>query len=1008
MPLQEHSRRELPVVSDGDASAFSRRDFLKLAGFAVAGATLAGCQRVPVRYTVPQLTSPDEFVAGLSYDYSSTCGGCSAGCGVVFKNRAGRPIKLEGNPEHPLSRGGLCAAGQASLLGLYDQQRLDSPFKDVDPVEWRDLDQELMQRLDAVRQKKGAVRFLTGPGVGPATHASIRRFLDTFANARHVVHDPRSCSAILEAHARTHGEKAGLLPHYHLDKAEVIVSFDADFLGAWISPVEFTAAYQRGRRLEEKDKHLSYHVQFESLLTLTGARADQRHCVAPEELGAVMTHLADRVAGKAKVKFPGSVPKETPVSEEFLEHLAELLWQNKQKDKHSLILCGSQDVQLQIQTNFLNEILGNYAATVDIARPSYQREDNDHEVETLLQELHEGKIAALFIHQSNPIHDLPGGDRIAEDLKKVKLIVSLAPRLDETAGFAHFVCPDHHFLESWSDAEPVNGLVSLVQPAINPIGKTRSVMESLAAWMGKPRSAYDLLREHWEKEVFHRNTQTIPFEEFWDRTLHDGFAKVQPGPIKFEQFNFAAVRFAPGGSRAPEATYSLILYSKVGMPDSSHAYNAWLHELPDPISKVAWDNYACVSPTTAKQLSLVDGDMVHLKTPGEGDEAVALKLPVLVQEGQHDRVVGVALGYGSLLSKRFANIGPQWLQSNPTVGPNGLVGTNAASMLQWAAGGLRFIRDGVQLTRAAGQHPLASTQSQNLLTVPSRFAAPVGKERKPIVWELTLKAYQELPREPAAAPKEKNEDLWPADHPDHGAHWGMAIDLNACTGCSACVIACQVENNIPVVGKDEVRRHRDMHWLRLDRYYTQRTGGGLDVVHQPMLCQHCGNAPCEVVCPVLATVHSDEGLNQQVYNRCVGTRYCANNCPYKVRRFNWFDYAHDDLMENLVLNPDVTVRTRGVMEKCTFCVQRIQEGKSAAGGRGRLPADGVIQTACQQSCPSKAIVFGNLKDPASRAAKLAASARSYQVLSELNVLPSVNYLAVVRNRPTERTNEKDG
>jgi len=973
-----------------------------LAGFAVAGATLGGCQRTPVRYTVPQLAPPDELVPGLSYDYSSTCGGCSAGCGLLFKNRDGRPIKLEGNPEHPLSRGGLCAAGQASLLGLYDQQRLRQPLQDGQPAEWLQLDQVLGQRLEAIHKQKGAVRFLTGPGVGPVTRASIRRFLDTFANARQVVLDPRSCSAILEAHARTHG--ASLLPHYHLDKAEVIVSFDADFLGTWISPVEFTSAYQVGRRLEGPGGRLSYHVQFESLLTLTGTKADQRRCIAPEELGPVMKHLAARLAKKAGEEFPGKLPEEMPVLEQFLVHLTDDLWKNRQR---SLILCGSQDVELQVHTNYLNNILGNYGTTVDIAQPSYQREDNDRDLAALLQEIHEGKIAALFIYQSNPVQDLPGGDRIAEDLKLVPLIVSLAPRLDETARRAHFVCPDHHFLESWSDAEPVNGVVSLLQPAINPLGQTRPVTESLATWMGKPRSAYDLLREHWEKEVFPRNPGKATFEDFWGRTLHDGFAAVTPRPVKVEAFRSAAVRFAPGGSRAQEETYSLLLYAKVGMLDSSHAYNPWLHELPDPISKVVWDNYASVSPATATELGLADGDMIHLEAAGEGDLPGALKLPVLVQPGQHNRVVGVALGYGSLLSQRFANIGPQWLQSEPTVGPNGLVGKNAAPMLQWVEGSLCFTRDVVRPTRAAGKHLLASTQTYNLHTVPPRFALP-GPERPPIIRETSLEAYQqELAHKPNAVTAEKDEDLWPADHPVKGPHWGMVIDLNACTGCSACVIACQAENNIPVVGKDEVRRQREMHWLRIDRYYTERDGG-VDVAHQPMLCQHCGNAPCEVVCPVLATVHNDEGLNQQVYNRCVGTRYCANNCPYKVRRFNWFDYAHDDLMQNLVLNPDVTVRSRGVMEKCTFCVQRIQEGKSGAGGHGLLPGDGVIQTACQQSCPAQAIVFGNLNDPKSRVAKLAAGQRSYQVLAELNVQPSVSYLALVRNRPEERKSEKDG
>jgi molybdopterin-containing oxidoreductase family iron-sulfur binding subunit len=439
------------------------------------------------------------------------------------------------------------------------------------------------------------------------------------------------------------------------------------------------------------------------------------------------------------------------------------------------------------------------------------------------------------------------------------------------------------------------------------------------------------------------------------------------------------------------------------MPDASHAYNPWLHELPDPISKVTWDNYACLSATAASRLGVSDGDVVRLETSAGGERPSVLELPVFVQPGQHDQVVGVALGYGSLLSQRFANIGPAWLQARPTVGADGMVGKNAAPLLAWVDGSLRFIQDGVRLTRTADRHPLASTQSYYQITVPQHLALP-GQETRPIIRETTLADFR---KEAQAGAGEKpgrhsgadTEDLWPDDHPTTGRpRYGMVIDLNACTGCSACVVACQAENNIPVVGKDEVSRHREMHWLRIDRYFTERDGN-VDVAHQPMLCQHCGNAPCEVVCPVLATVHSADGLNEQIYNRCVGTRYCANNCPYKVRRFNWFDYAHDDLLQNLVLNPDVTVRSRGVMEKCTFCVQRIQEAKIEAGRLGRVVRDGDTQTACQQSCPAQAIVFGDLNDPKSRVSRLAASRRSYQVLGELNIRPSVSYLTLVRNRP---------
>jgi molybdopterin-containing oxidoreductase family iron-sulfur binding subunit len=655
--------------------------------------------------------------------------------------------------------------------------------------------------------------------------------------------------------------------------------------------------------------------------------------------------------------------------------------------------------------------LGNYGTTVDTSQPSYQRDGNDGELEVLLQELHEGKVAALFIHQSNPVHDLPLGERIAKDLQRVSLVVSLAPRLDETARLAHFVCPDHHYLESWSDAEPVNGSVSLIQPVIAPLGKTRSLFESLAAWLRKPRPAYDLLREYWEKEVFPRHIEKVSFQNFWDRTLHDGSAKVKPQMVEIGTFDLNAVRPVPSAPQPLAGTYSLILYLKVGMPDASHAYNPWLHELPDPISKVTWDNYACLSPVTAARLGLSDGDVIRLETAVEESQSTVLELPAFVQPGQHDQVVGVALGYGSTLSNRFANIGPSWLQAGPTVGPDGLVGKNAAHLLAWSKDSLQFRLDGVRLIKTSGRHSLASTQSYYQITVPQHLALP-GQERRPIIRETTLAEYHPKlvnarPVPATEKPSDSKEDLWPDDHALSGPQWGMAIDLNACTGCSACVIACQVENNIPVVGKDEVRRQREMHWLRIDRYYTERDGG-VDVAHQPMLCQHCGNAPCEVVCPVLATVHSDDGLNQQVYNRCVGTRYCANNCPYKVRRFNWFDYAHDDRLQNLVLNPDVTVRTRGVMEKCTFCVQRIQEARIEAGRLGQHLRDGDIQTACQQSCPAQAIVFGNLKDPKSRVARLTADSRSYQVLGELNIKPAVSYLTLVRNRPVEGEGEKRG
>jgi molybdopterin-containing oxidoreductase family iron-sulfur binding subunit len=995
LDILDHLEDERVAAGEGRLPGLNRRTFLKLAGFTFAGTTLGGCQRAPVQHAVPYLLAPGGLIPGRSYDYASTCGACSAGCGMLVKNRDGRPIKLEGNPEHPLSRGGLCAVGQASLLGLYDQQRLKDPRREGEVEAWKQIDDAIGLRLENIRKQKGSVRFLTGSINSPTTLALIRKFLATFADGRHVVLDSGSASAILDAHERTHGVR--VLPHYQMEKAEVIVSFDADFLGTWISPVEMTAAYQAERRLDGAAPRLSYHVQFESHLSLTGSKADRRIIIAPEELGAIMNYLAARLAGKANVPAPEGTQEKPPTSTQFLDHLADRLWENRRR---SIVLCGRQDANLQVLANFLNNVLDNYGATVDISQPSRQGTGNDRELEDLLRELDEGKVAALFLHQCNPVHDLPDSKRVAEDLKRVPLIVSLAPRLDETALMANFVCPDHHYLEGWNDAEPINGLVSVVQPTIMPLGNTRSVLESLATWAGKPASPYDLVREHWEKEVFPRQTERgATFQEFWDQTVHDGFARVRPQVVKAGTFNAKAVAIASPAGAPTGGTYSLVLYAKVGMPNASHAYNPWLHELPDPISKVTWDNYACVSPTEAARLGVAEGEVVRLEnlTPG-GPEA--LEVPVFVQPGLHDRVVAVALGYGSVLSQRFAKIGPPWIQAGPTVGTDGLVGKNAAPWLTWTDHGINNIVAGVRVTKTGAQHPLASTQSFYELTVPKRLALP-GQELRPIVHEKTLGAlsHEQANTKPhTKAAHESKEDLWPEDHPITGPHWGMVIDLNACTGCSACVIACQVENNIPVVGKDEVRRQREMHWLRIDRYYTERDDG-VDVAHQPMLCQHCGNAPCEVVCPVLATVHSEEGLNQQVYNRCVGTRYCANNCPYKVRRFNWFDYAHDDQLQNLVLNPDVTVRSRGVMEKCTFCVQRIQEAKREANRLGEPIHNGALQTACQQSCPAQAIVFGNLNDPKSKAARLANGPRGYQVLGELNVRPSVNYLTLIRNRP---------
>ncbi|HNR31767.1 MAG TPA: 4Fe-4S dicluster domain-containing protein [Candidatus Hydrogenedentes bacterium] len=981
--------RDVDAWIEAPPGHVNRRDFLKAAGFALsAAATAGGCGKAPEQHVLPYLNHPEGTTPGRAAFYASVCGACEAGCGALVKCRDGRPIKIAGLPEHPLSRGGLCAAGQAALLGLYDAQRLRGARIEGRDTPWSGVDQALRARFEEVRRAGGAVRVLSRTVTSPTLQASIDRFLETFADGAHVVYDPLSVAAILDAHGATHG--ARVLPRYRFDRAEVIVSVEADFLGTWISPVAFTAAYSAGRRLDDNGPKMSYHVQFESRMSLTGTKADERRRIAPDEASSVLRALAGRITGEAG-QSPFSEDSLKAELRTSLEALAKRLLDARGR---SLVVCGSQDAEAQRLCNLINEALGNYGKTLDIRRPSMQKQGNDAALAGLLRELEEGRVAALVIIGLNPVYEIPGGACSAELLRRAGLVVYCGEREDETAAAAQFLCPDHHFLESWLDAEPVSGGVALRQPALRPLFQTRSVLESLHAWMGAPADAYDTLRAYWRDHVYPRATTADSFDTFWNRTLHDGFARLRGGLAQ------ASLRDVPVPDPLPvpdpdPAAFTLTAYPKVGLLDGRHAYNPWLQELPDPVTKVTWDNYACLSVAAAKRLGVRDGDVVRIDA---GD--AALELPVCVQPGQHDRVVAVALGYGQTATARFAGLGPDWFGKRASVGEDGLVGKDVGPLLRIEEGLVRYERRGVTVTPTGTRVELACTQTHHTITVPPRLA-PAGGLRRPILHETTLGAFAKDPK--AGHPHAHHifeGDLYPDDHPKRGHHWGMAVDLTACTGCGACVVACQAENNVPVVGRDEVRRKREMHWLRIDRYYSGE-GDDVDVAHQPMMCQHCDNASCENVCPVLATVHTEEGLNAQVYNRCVGTRYCANNCPYKVRRFNWFTYRHDDPVENLVLNPDVTVRSRGVMEKCSFCVQRLQEAKIEAKRLGVKVTDAMTQPACQQSCPAGAIAFGDMNDPESAVSKRIASGRAFRVLDEINQRPSVTYLTLVRNRASD-------
>jgi molybdopterin-containing oxidoreductase family iron-sulfur binding subunit len=987
-------REFLDVPTEADLKP-SRRGFLALAGFGLASTALSSCSRAPIEPAIPLLVQPEGLTPGRAVHYASTCAGCAAGCGVLVRTREGRPVKLEGNPEHPLSRGGLCALGQATILGLYDSQRLGAPLREGKPSSWDEVDRAVIEALDTARQQKRPVRLLTGTVTSPTALAAIETWTSSLPDARHVAYDVLSTSALADAHEPLIGHRR--LPRFRFDRADVVLSIDADFLGTWISPVEYTAGYRQRRMLDTSPASMSYHVQVEARMSMTGAKADRRVIAAPDAHGLLLAHVANRVARLADAAAPYPSLPAPPVDAAVLDEIAERLWKARER---SLVVCGHNDGGLQRMCRSLNQVLGAYGTTIDVERPSSQRAGNDRALEQLLGELTEGSVHVLVVAGVNPVYDLPQGAALVDALKKVPMVVSLATHPDETAAVARVVCPDRHYLESWSDAEPVSGVACVTQPTLAPGTGTRQFIETLAAWSGAPRSAHDLLRESWTTRMFPRRRQAdVGFDAFWNQAVHDGVVELDPAPGSAPPAQSAGVALEwPVPTAAPQrdGTLALVLYPKAAILDGRGALNPWLQELPDPVTKVTWDNYACLSPSAAAALNVTDGDVVRI----DGGSGAALELSALIQPGQHDQVVAVALGYGRAGTERFAHVGPRWLEGRPTVGDDGRVGRNAAPLAILTGGERRDSGLGVRVTPTGTRRALAATQSHHMITVPPSLAPPGGLRRQ-IVQETTLAAFQRDPSSGGHGHGEATEDLWPPDHESSGRRWRLVVDLTACTGCSACVIACQAENNVPVVGRDEVLRHREMHWMRIDRYYADQPDGGVDVIHQPMLCQHCENASCEVVCPVLATMRSEEGLNQQVYNRCVGTRYCANNCAFKVRRFNWFDYPREDRLQNLVLNPDVTVRSRGVMEKCSFCVQRLHEARAEAKRQGVPIADGAAQTACQQSCPAQAITFGDMNDPESKVAELIHDPRHFRVLEEINVRPSVGYLTLVRNRADE-------
>lgn len=935
---------------------YDRRDFLKMMGAFTALLGLAACGRRPVEKIIPYLNQPLDLVPGVPNWYSSTCVECPAACGVLVKTREGRPIKLEGNPEHPVNEGGLCARGQASLLNLYDPERLKKPLIKGEPVTWDDLDLSVSKILKGTKK----IRLLTGTGQGPATTRLIQNFLKKFPDGRQVHYEAVDYSDLVRAQKDSYGSDA--VPHYRLDKADLLVNFGADFLGTWISPVEFAKQFAKRRRMDGKNK-LSRFVVFEAMVTLTGTNADERYPIRPGDEALIALSLAHEWIIQREWTGGGlnesarlflksfsidKVASLTGLSAEHLRSLASDLWAHRGR---SLIL-GSSDYQLQMVVNFLNSVLENDGVTIDRTTKVFQAAATADEIKGLLKEIKSGSVDVLIISGTDPVATLPEAQGFKEALKKVPHLIMLSDHETATSREAEFVLPLSNSLETWGDAEPRDGLLSIIQPTIEPLHGTRSLPEVLLTWQARLDSArqagleggqvlswYEVLKMDWEKNVGD-----------WEKALKKGFYEVEKGL----DFTLTDRRHAARSFPAEQLTklslkpvssqdWHLVLYPAVTHYDGRSSSNPWLNELPDPVTKICWENYFSISPAFARAQGLEEGDIITVS--GETGKTSG---PVHRQVGMKDGVLAAALGYG--------------IQTGFSLTP--LMGSKRVS--------------------------LSATGQKTQLASVSGHPTPEGRE---IIREVSLSEFNKGSLEGV----KEHPSLWPK-HDYKGHKWGMAIDLNTCIGCSGCVVACQAENNIPSVGKEEIIKGRELFWIQIHAYH-QGEEENPDFVHQPMLCQHCENAPCETVCPTLATVHNDEGLNTQIYNRCVGTRYCSNNCPYKVRRFNWFDYAKKlESPREMVFNPDVTVREKGVMEKCSFCHQRITAAKEEAKKQGLQMPDQFFKTACQQSCPTDAILFGDLNNPESAVAKLSQDKRGYHVLDELNVKPSITYLTKVRNR----------
>jgi MoCo/4Fe-4S cofactor protein with predicted Tat translocation signal len=1020
-----------------------RRDFLKYLGFSTAAAIAAASCETPVRKAISWGVKPNDIVPGVPMYYASAFVDAGEVIPVLVKTRDARPIKIEGNKDSAITKGGTSARVQASVLSLYDNTRLRQPEVNNKKVDnWDEVNNAFASAMAAAGSKP--VYLLTSTINSPSILAAIAQFTTKFPNTKHVMYDAISYSGLLDAAATSTGKRA--IPSYKFDAADTIVSIGADFLGTWLSPVEFAKAYSTGRKVSAANVKMSKHYQLEGTMTITGGSADERATCRPSEYGKVAIALLSAINGTAPAF------KSAHLNTTISKAAADL------KKGNGLVVCGSNDKATQEVVFAINAAIGAFGKSINTAVSNLSKQGSDAAFNAAIADIKSGAAGGVMVMDANPVYEHPDGEAIAKAIKNLPLSVSFNDRKDETTENCKILAPTPHWLECWGDFEYKTGYTAYQQPTINPLFKNRTMAESLLHFSGNKVSFTDF---------FLARYNATSGNEAFDKMIQLGIAEPAAEPIGGSYSGNAAAAIAAINAAPAITGKELVVYEKVGIGRGGiWSNNPWLQELPDPVSKCTWDNYVAMSPATAKANGaeqtdineVVRGKKVFKVKVGNTE----LDLPVAVIPGMHDDVVAVAVGYG-----RNAGAG----MAAHTTEKQG--GKNAYKLLTVANGALSFA-NAATITPTKKTIDLAITQTHHSY-----------EGRHQVVKEITFAEYA---KDPMAMYKHrqaelehflhgpeghggehgsehggahaqsghadaahtsaegqhvevkgngrvtvdgyesdldklyrKNGTLYPVHEP-LGLKWGMSIDLNSCTGCGACTIACQAENNVSVVGKEQVLLAHEMHWLRIDRYYTSTNNNPFDsdsiqTVFMPVMCQHCDNAPCENVCPVNASNHSNEGINQMAYNRCIGTRYCANNCPYKVRRFNWrdwngadsfagnshYDNFKDDINSDLtrmVLNPDVTVRSRGVIEKCSFCVQRLQAGKSKAKAENRMVNDADVQVACAQACPTNAIVFGNTKDTESEIHKVrmeTSKERLYYMLEDLHVLPNVNYMYKVRN-----------